>query len=203
MSRKSLLGKSLMGTVFIAALLSGCSHEAASPDYPLLRYNYLRPIDLNVASIEIRDDWLPRDTNDVARLSPEPPEDALKQMAHDRLVAAGKEGKALFEVEEASIRREGQWLYGHLAVRLTVTGKDPAHTGYAEAAVARNVALPEDAENKDAALRQTLYDMTKAMMDNMNVEFEYQVRHALHDWILDSAEGGIDVPKPVESQPLN
>lgn len=63
MSRKLFLG-----TIFFAALLSGCSHEQTSPDYPLLRYNYLKPIDLNVASIDIRDDWLPTDANDVARL---------------------------------------------------------------------------------------------------------------------------------------
>ena len=29
---------------------------------------------------------------------------------------------------------------------------------------------------------RSLYDMTKTMMNDMNVEFEYQIRHNLKDW---------------------
>ncbi len=185
------------------SLLAACSHTASEPSYPLLRYNYLTPLHLNVASFEIDDSWVPSDQSDVARLSPEPPEDALKQMAHDRLIASGNSGRAVFKVEDASIRREGPWLYGHLAVQLTITGNGTGgqSSGFAEAAVARNVAVPE--EGGDTALRQTLYDMTKAMMDNMNVEFEYQVRKSLHDWLQDTSPSSTAVPPPVAAQPLN
>lgn len=183
------------------SLLASCSHEAPGPNYPLLRFNYLTPLHLNVASIEIDDSWVPEDQSDVARLSPEPPEDALKQMAHDRLIASGSSGRAVFKVEDASIRREGPWLYGHLAVQLTITGSGNQPSGFTDAAVARNVAVPE--EGGDAAMRQTLYDMTKAMMDNMNVEFEYQVRKSLHDWLQDTSPSSTAVPPPVAQQPLN
>ena len=40
--------------------------------------------------------------------------------------------------------------------------------------------------------------MTRAMMDDMNVEFEYQVRRSLKDWLATTTA----VPAPVESQPL-
>ena len=43
-----------------------------------------------------------------------------------------------------------------------------------------------------------LYDMTKTMMDRMNVEFEYQVRRSLGSWLL--AAGAVQAP--VEQQPL-
>jgi|UniRef100_A0A8J4HCI8 hypothetical protein len=191
----------LMRAVVLPLLvLAACSHTP-SPDYPLLRYTYLTPLRLNVASIEIDDSWVPDDPADVSRLSPESPEDALKQMAHDRLIASGTSGRAVYKIEDAGIRREGPWLYGHLAVKLSLSDADGQHTGFAEASVARNVGVPE--EGGDVALRQTLYDMTKAMMDNMNVEFEYQVRHSLHDWLQETSPGSSAVPSPVEQQPLN
>ena len=43
-----------------------------------------------------------------------------------------------------------------------------------------------------------LYDLTRQAMQDMNVEFEYQVRHSLHDWIV-SADA---VEAPVEQTPL-
>ena len=43
-----------------------------------------------------------------------------------------------------------------------------------------------------------LYDMTKSLMDRMNVEFEYQVRRSLGGWLL---PGGAP-PAPVQQQPL-
>ena len=44
-----------------------------------------------------------------------------------------------------------------------------------------------------------LYDMTKDMMDRMNVEFEYQVRRALSTWLVPAGA----VQAPVQQQPLN
>jgi hypothetical protein len=47
-------------------------------------------------------------------------------------------------------------------------------------------------------LPSRLYDMTKDMMDRMNVEFEYQVRRSLGSWLLTAG-----APQaPVEQQPL-
>jgi hypothetical protein len=43
-----------------------------------------------------------------------------------------------------------------------------------------------------------LYDMTKQLMEEMNVQFEYQVVHSLHDWV---ATGSV-VPVAVQQQPL-
>ena len=51
-----------------------------------------------------------------------------------------------------------------------------------------------------ADLPAALYDMTRAMMDDMNVEFEFQARRALRDW-LQSAEAA-PAPAPVQQQDL-
>jgi hypothetical protein len=43
-----------------------------------------------------------------------------------------------------------------------------------------------------------LYDMTKSLMDRMNVEFEYQVRRSLAGWLLPAGAP----PAAVQQQPL-
>ena len=43
-----------------------------------------------------------------------------------------------------------------------------------------------------------LYDMTKAMMSDMNVEFEYQIRHNLKNYLTEAAAPDT----PVEQAPL-
>jgi hypothetical protein len=43
-----------------------------------------------------------------------------------------------------------------------------------------------------------LYDMTKDMMDTMNVEFEFQLRRSLRDWL--AAPGAARAP--VQQEPL-
>jgi hypothetical protein len=68
----------------------------------------------------------------------------------------------------------------------------PAPAGFAEARVARQ--KTGDIED----LRSALYDMTKQMMDSMNIEFEYQVRHNLKDWLVSSSAA----PTPVQQQNL-
>jgi len=70
--------------------------------------------------------------------------------------------------------------------------------GYAEARVTRATAVSADAE----PLRQTLYTLTTQMMRDMNVEFEYQLRRTLHDWLEETTPASSAVPAPVEQQPL-
>ena len=53
----------------------------------------------------------------------------------------------------------------------------------------------------DAAdLPAALYDMTRAMMDDMNVELEFQIRRSLRDWLQDPTAA--PPPAPVEQQEL-
>ena len=46
------------------------------------------------------------------------------------------------------------------------------------------------------------YDMLKDMMDAMNVEFEYQVRRSLRDWIQETATDA-PAPPPVQQENLD
>ena len=66
-------------------------------------------------------------------------------------------------------------------------------SGFAQAIASRQHTGPID------DLRGTLYDVTKAAMDAMNVEFEYQVRRNLGPWLLSASAA----PPPVQQQPLD
>jgi hypothetical protein len=190
----------LLPLLLTGFVLSGCGGDEVPPppqSFPPLRYDYLLPLRFNVASVDIENHYARTDPSDVAALSPEPPVQALTQMAQDRVLPGGSSGRAVFVIENAAILRRGPTLSGNMTVRLDVLASDGQRAGYAEASVSRIRTLGSGSED----LRSALYDMTKAMMDDMNVEFEYQVRHSLKDW-LQVATPAAAVPAPVEQQNL-
>jgi hypothetical protein len=171
--------------------LAACGGEP--PDYPPLRYNYLPPIRLNVASVSVRQDYVPSGVApDLSPLDPAQPVDALRQMAEDRLKPFGPAGRAVFVIQNASLLRDGDTITGTFAVRLDIYTSANTRVGYAEARVAHSHSGHVD------DIHQLLYDMTKQLMDDMNVQFEYQVVHSLRDWVAPVGGG----PAPVQQQPL-
>lgn len=180
----------------LVLLLVGCSSERPEPVYVPPTYTYLKPLRVNVGAIVVQDAWAPG-PGDLGMLSPVRPVDALHRMAQDRLVAVGNAGRAVFKIEDASIGRVGDSVTGEFVVRLEIEDPGGVARGYAEARVTRAV-VPPDAE----PLRQTLYALTTQMMRDMNVEFEYQLRRTLHNWLEETAPASSAVPAPVEQQPL-
>ena len=122
-----------------------------------LRYNYLPPIQLNVASIAIEQRFVPAGVApDVSAQDPAPPIDALKAMASDRLQAFGTGNKAVFAILDAALTQDGDVLIGSMAVSLTIVDDSGAQLGFAEARVqGRHTGSSGD-------LRTALYDMTKS-----------------------------------------
>jgi hypothetical protein len=163
-------------------------------------YAYLTKIQLNVGAIDIEDHAAPGGTDavgavDVSAQSPTPPSVALTEMAHDRLFADGTSGKAVFVIDQASILRDPNGtLNGVMAVHLDLLTAGGKRGGYAEARVAKQY-VPG---SEPADFRGTLYDLTNQMMSDMNVEFEFQIRRSLKDWLVSTA----NVPAPVAAQPL-
>ncbi len=178
--------------------LAACAGSAEAPltspgaSFPPLSYDYLTPLRLNVASIDIEQRFVPP-SGDLGRFAPTPPVEALEQMARGRLGAFGAEGRAVFVILDASLLREGESYYGNLAVELDlVVGGQRA--GFAQARVTRSRTI-DPTTPRDAAL----YTLTRDLMDQMNVEFEYQVRRTLHDWLVSVPDVQ---PPPVEQQEL-
>ena len=173
--------------------LAACGGDEQEVFEPL-RYNYLPPIQLNVAAIAIEQRFVPAGVApDVSGQDPAPPIDALRAMASDRLQAFGTSNRAVFAILDASLTRENDVVRGAFAVSLTIYADDGNQSGFAEARVeSRHSGRIDD-------LRSVLYDMTKSMMSDMNVEFEYQIHRNLKAWLTRAAAPDM----PVEQAPLN
>jgi hypothetical protein len=179
-------------SLLLPLLLAACG-ERKQRLYPPLHYGYLTPLRLNVATIEVQQRFVPSGVApDVSQLDPMPPVQALRNMAEDRLQAFGSSGQAVFAIQQASLNRERDTIVGDLAVQLDIYTAPNVRAGYAAASVSRRYSGDMD------DLPSRLYDMTKDMMDAMNVEFEFQLRRALRPWLL--PEGAPQAP--VQQQPL-
>ena len=90
-------------TLLLPLILAACGSEEEQVFEPL-RYNYLPPIQLNVASIAVEQRFVPSGVEpDVSYQDPVPPIEALKAMASDRLQAFGITNKAVFAIVDASL----------------------------------------------------------------------------------------------------
>jgi hypothetical protein len=179
-------------SLLLPFVLAACGGEERT-DFPALRYTYLPPFRLNVANVEIEQQFVPSGIPpDVSQLDPAPPVDALRQMAQDRLVAVGTANTAVFAITDASLSKEGDVITGQMTVELSIVGGDGGRLGFARAEVSRQRTGGTD------DLRGTLYDLTKAMMDSMNVEFQYQLQRNLPQWLVRTSA----VPPPVQAEPL-
>lgn len=183
--------------LLLPVLLAACATTPPRLHYPPLRYNYLARLGLNVGRVEVVDNWHPLGEADLSDQAPYPPDQVLAQMVRDRVIAAGTTGQGVFTIDAASIIRNGDALTGTLAGHLLIIAPDGAHVGYAEARVVRVRTGLGDSDQ----LPTVLYDMTKQMMNAMNVELEYQIRRRLKDWLV-QAPPLSPLPQPVRTQPL-
>ena len=123
--------------LLLPLLASACSDGPGPESYPMPSYSYLTPLRLNVASVTIDDRTGPVSGDQLTGLAPLRPADALKQMANDRLSAVGNAGRAVFVIEQASLRRADGGVDGRMSVHLDIYGGGASRVGFAEAQVAR------------------------------------------------------------------
>ena len=185
--------------LLLPLLATACGDEDAAPrSFPVPSYSYLTPIRLNVAAVEVDDAAPPGGDRTLTEIAPLRPAEGLRQMANDRLVAAGSAGRAVFVIDEAALRRVAGGIEGTLAVHLDVfAGQGGDRAGYAEARVARR----RTSNNLGEDSRAVLYDFTTQMLNDMNVEFEFQVKRSLRDWL--QAASGPAPPPPVQAETLS
>jgi hypothetical protein len=180
--------------LLLPLVLAACGGGEEEQAFEPLRFNYLPPIQLNVAKIDIEQRFVPAGVPpDVSGEDPVPPVAALRAMAADRLQAFGTANRAVFAILDASMMRTGDVISGTFAVSLTILDDNGAQRGFAEARVqARHGGRADN-------LRSVLYDMTKSMMNDMNIEFEYQIHRSLKSWLTSA----VAPDTPVEQAPLD
>ncbi|HEY6432187.1 MAG TPA: hypothetical protein VIZ17_09400 [Acetobacteraceae bacterium] len=188
--------QSLTRSVVLAltVALTACTFGSEEPPAAqALDFSYLTPLPLNVATLNVESQYVPSGVPpDVSRLDPISPVQALEQMAQQRLKPVGPTGQAVFTVNNASMVQTGNVITGVMSVTLSIYPSPGVRAGYAQATVTRQISGVE------GDLAGPLADLTRNLIDQMNVEFEYRVRQALGRWVLSPGA----TAAPVQQVPL-
>ena len=180
-------------SLLLPFLLAACVPEAKV--YPPPRYDFLKPIDLAVKTIEVQIRFAAAGVPpDISQQSPVDPVATLRQMGEDRLKALGSQARAVFTISDASLIRRDDLIRGSMDATVAIVADDGQRLAYAQARVTRSHT------GRVGDLQQLLFDMVSDMMDDMNVELEFQIRGKLPQWLAGEVTA---VPAPVEQAPLD
>ncbi|MDJ0608354.1 MAG: hypothetical protein QNJ67_05205 [Kiloniellales bacterium] len=179
--------------------LSACELELPEDDYPPLRFTEMKPIKLDVASVEVQTTFLPKSEEPrVELLFPHRPDQAAANWGRDRLVAAGDSGRARFVVIDAAVTEEDLETSGGVsgaftteqAERYTATlGIDIeilTNLGDVVATVSvkttRSITVGEDASIRDR--EKVWYELTKKLMDDANRQLEAAMKKGIASFLV-------------------
>jgi hypothetical protein len=197
---------------FALPLLAACANEQpAGPFVPPgpPSYGHLTPLRLKVGTLEIQEAGSGTAFL-VDQSAPLQPADVMLRMARDRLSAAGGPGKARFLIQTASLTREGSASGGVFSpasetfrcvmrCQVEIISSEDAILATTSAEATRAVTGPV----RDAAERAELAERAvKLAGQDLNVEFEFQVRRHLRNWLQLVASPGETLPQPVEREAL-
>ena len=193
-------------------LLAACANEQpAGPFVPPgpPSYGHLTPLRLKVGTLEIQEAGSGTAFL-VDQSAPLQPADVMLRMAQDRLSAAGGPGKARFLIQTASLTREGGASGGVFSPAsetfrcvmrcpVEIVSPEDATLATTSAEATRAVTGPVRDAGERAALAERA---VKLAGQDMNVEFEFQVRRHLRNWLQLVAAPGESLPQPVEREAL-
>jgi len=172
-------------------------------------YGHLTPLRLKVSALEIKEP----DSGTallVTQPAPLPPRDVMLLMARERLSAAGDPGTARFTIQTARLTREvaaaggvfspaSENLRCIMRCQLEILSSEGDVLGTATAEVRREITGPIRDDGERAALAERVVRLAG---QDLNVEFEYQVRRHLRPWLQLVAAPGEALPQPVERESL-
>lgn len=186
----------------LAVLALGACASAPPQNFAPLNYSYLTPITFKVATLNVVDEYTP--SADEAALNannPAPPAATLVAMLQQRMQPSGQPGSGTITVQTASITEAGGSLNGQMLVDISLTSPDGRSTASAEASVSATAPAPDS----DADMRTALYEMTKRLMKNINVQLPYQIMHNIPNWVAWTNAGATPAavaPDSIQSAPL-
>lgn len=176
-------------------------------------YAYLLPLRLAVGRIEIVPASDPAATR-VMPPAPLSPSMVVTAMAQDRLSAAGGPGSARFRTQVATLTRESAGSGGVftdaterltcvMRCRLEILSDEGTPAGFAEAEVRRTATRPAGNPTERA---QSAEEIVRLAGDDLNVEFEYQLRRNLRSVLRappspDTPETPAETPSDTPAEP--
>lgn len=179
-----------------ALFLAGCSHSHSPETFPKPDYSYLPSLYFNVEYLHTLNQ-APVTERNLAEQSPSPPASTLTLMAQQRLKTTGSTGTASFAITQATITKQAHDIFaGTFSIKLTVDDPTQQHHGQITATVHQQRSF-----SSRLSQQQNLYTLNQSMMDDMNVEIEYQIRKHLSDWLTDAT--GTPLSGQINSQDLN
>jgi hypothetical protein len=193
-------------------LLAACANEQpAGPFVPPgpPSYGHLTPLRLKVGKLEFQEPGTGTAffVDQSALLQPAA---VMLRMAQDRLSAAGGPGKARFLIQTASLTRESSASGGVFSpasetfrcvmrCQVEIISAEDATLATTSAEATRAVTGPVRDAGERAALAERA---VKLAGQDLNVEFEYQLRRHLRAWLQLVAAPGESLPQPVEREAL-
>lgn len=205
-------------------LLAGCETRVPHAQFPELTYSELPPFDLNVARIDVVEQYRsPGKKPHVEQLFPVIPALAAQRWARDRLKAVGNEGVARFTivyagVVEVPLKRtkgiEGMFTIdqserydGAIEVKLQILDGQGRELASVSTRAERSHSVPEDITL--LGREKVWFEMTEAMMNDLNAALDQQIKQNFGRWLVHGATpGGGTSPVapregPVKTTPLN
>ncbi len=192
------LSRRALAPVLALVLLASCASPPPRPTYPDIRFTGTAPLQLEVATVEVHQDYaMPFKEPNVEHLFPVPPSRALENWAHDRLKAVGNSGRALFSIRVASVIETElpvqQGITGVFTTEpserydLTITaaltinqnGLD-VHTANVTTTRSQSVLQGITPNDRDKAW----YDMTVAAMADFDKQMEAEIRNSFGDYLV-------------------
>ena len=175
-------------------------------------YSYLTPLRLAVGRIEVVPATDPASTRTMPP-APLAPATVVQTMGQDRLSAAGGPGHARFRTLVATLTRESaasggvftgatERLTCVMRCRVEILGDEGGPAGFAEAEVRRTATRPATNETERA---QAAEEIVRQAGQDLNVEFEYQMRRNLRALLrAPTPPGGPDTPASTDprAEPL-
>lgn len=184
-----------MITRFLAALallgLAACSSAPPKPGFPQITFAHLPPIQLDVAQIQVVEQYAPpQRAPNVEHTMPVSPAAVMHRWAADRLRPVGAAGVARLLIKDASVVAQPLEKTGgvrgvltedqavryvaNLVVELDVNTAGGLGTGFASAAATRTITAPEDItlNRRD----RILFDLTEALTRDLNATLEANIR---------------------------
>tara|TARA_R110002072_G_scaffold132608_1_gene272733 strand:+ start:1323 stop:1910 length:588 start_codon:yes stop_codon:yes gene_type:complete len=194
MSRSPVIA-SLFAVVF---LLAGCATEVEKPGFPQISFAHLQPISLNVARIEVENRYVsPATRPNVEHEFPARPAAVASNWGRDRLRAVGASGVARVIVRRASVvevplarttgvkgaftRDQSERYDAVIDMMVELRDADGNVRVTAESTAKRSRSVSENISLNDR--EKVWFEMTEAMMADLNTALENQIRIHMKEWI--------------------
>ena len=207
-----------------AALMGVAACETTVPrsGFPELAYSHLPPINLAVSRVDVVQEYrAPGNKPNVEHLFPVVPALVAERWARDRLKPVGADGIARVTVKNASVvevpleRTSGirgmlttdqaERYDGAIEIAIEIVAPDGRVAGSVASRAERRRTVPEDITLLER--EKVWFEMTEAMMNDLNASLERQIRDNLSRWLVEggAARGvspGAPTGGPVRTAPL-